>query len=228
MIVCFYRPPTKLWEDSVFSCVCCVILSTMGVPRLPHLYMCPPYRTSPIQGPASPRTCSNLFKLDLYRHLLECFLVTVRNIVAARLCFHRRLWFCSPGELCIPACTGADTLLGRHPPGRTPPPWADTPPPMTTAADSTHPTGMHSCYCPQHSYGKVMFLHLSVSHSVHRGLSGRHTSPGRHPQADTPLGRHPPGRHTTPGQTPLGQKPFPPAATAADGTHRTGMLSCSY
>ena len=43
------------------------------------------------------------------------------------------------------------------------------------------------------SCGKVMFLHLSVSHSVHGGVStsvhaGIHT-----PQADTPLlGRHPP------------------------------------
>ena len=32
-----------------------------------------------------------------------------------------------------------------------------------------------------------MFLHLSVSHSVHRGVSGRADTP----QADTPLGRHP-------------------------------------
>ena len=39
--------------------------------------------------------------------------------------------------------------LGRHPPGQTSParqtpPWADIPP-MATAADGTHPTGMHSC-----------------------------------------------------------------------------------
>ena len=49
-----------------------------------------------------------------------------------------------------------------------------------------------------------MFLHLSVSHSVHGGMGcladtteqtppGRHP-PGRHPHS--PLGRHPPGRHT--------------------------------
>ena len=40
-----------------------------------------------------------------------------------------------------------DTPLGRHPPGRHPP-WVDTPPPLgqtATAADGTHPTGMHSC-----------------------------------------------------------------------------------
>ena len=92
-------------------------------------------------------------------------------------------------------------------------------------------------YRPQRSSGKVMFLHLSVSHSVHRGvgwgwclplvrgLYATHTSPlGTHPQADTPpgqapLGRHPPG-HTPPGKhpqanippwsdTPLGIPPSP-------------------
>ena len=74
------------------------------------------------------------------------------------------------GEVCIPACTGADTPgqtypsmhWGRHPPGQTYPSmhwgrhtpgqtypsmhWGrHPPPPMATAADSTHPTGMHSC-----------------------------------------------------------------------------------
>ena len=29
--------------------------------------------------------------------------------------------------MCIPACTVADTPQGRHPPGRPPTPWADTP-----------------------------------------------------------------------------------------------------
>ena len=70
--------------------------------------------------------------------------------------------------------------------------------------------------------GKVMFLHLSASHSVDGGEvstsvhAGMHTPLGRHPLlADTALGRHPPGRH-------------PPQQTAseADGTHPTGMLSC--
>ena len=52
----------------------------------------------------------------------------------------------------IPACTG-QAPPGRHPPGQTPPgqtpPQADTPgqtpTPTATAADGTHPTGMHSC-----------------------------------------------------------------------------------
>ena len=79
------------------------------------------------------------------------------------------------GGVCIPACTVADTLRadtplgqtsqgrhppgrhppgqrhppGRHPPGRHPPgrhPPRQTPQQTATAADSTHPTGMHSCY----------------------------------------------------------------------------------
>ena len=69
-------------------------------------------------------------------------------------------------------------------------------------------TNMHTAqpcchYRPQRSCGKVMFLHPSVSHSVHGG--------GCRP--DTPFPRH----------TPLADTP-PPAATSADGTHPTGML----
>ena len=51
------------------------------------------------------------------------------------------------------------------------------------------------------SCGKVMFLHLPVSHSVHRGRmythlanTPRQTPPARHPP-DWPPDRHPPGRH---------------------------------
>ena len=98
---------------------------------------------------------------------------TVRNVVAARLCFHRHLSFCSQ-EGMYPSMHWADTSQADTPLGRQPPPsWADTPtpwvdipwqtptppgpwqthtpradtppPPAATAADSTHPTGMHSC-----------------------------------------------------------------------------------
>ena len=50
------------------------------------------------------------------------------------------------------------------------------------------------------SCGKVMFLHLSLSHSVHMGggvypsmqWAGKGcTSPGRQPPGQTPLGKHP-------------------------------------
>ena len=45
----------------------------------------------------------------------------------------------TPG--CIPVCIGADTppCVSEHALGQTPPP------PMATAADGAHPTGMHSC-----------------------------------------------------------------------------------
>ena len=52
------------------------------------------------------------------------------------------------------------------------------------------------------SCGKVMFLHLSVSYSIHGGVSA-------------PVHA---GIHTPPGQTPPWQ-----TATAADGMHPTGM-----
>ena len=46
------------------------------------------------------------------------------------------------GRACIPACTEADTPS---------PPWADTPS-AATAADGTHPSGMHSCSLSRHLY----------------------------------------------------------------------------
>ena len=67
------------------------------------------------------------------------------------------------GELCLAQCMLGYTPPGQTPPGQTPPwadtpLWADTPPRQTptlgrppplqqtaTAADDTHPTGMHSC-----------------------------------------------------------------------------------
>ena len=67
-----------------------------------------------------------------------------------------------------------------------------------------------SYYRLQRSSGKVMFLQLSVSHSVHRW--GVFQTP---PRQTPPLGRHPPA-----------DTPTTPMATAANGTHPTGMLSC--
>ena len=64
-----------------------------------------------------------------------------------------------------------------------------------------------------------MFLHLSVSYSVHRGVS-----------ASVHAGMHSPsGQTSPPGQTP----PCPvhtgiDMATAADGTNPTGMHSCFH
>ena len=72
---------------------------------------------------------------------------------------------------------------------------------------------------PQRSCGKVMFSEACVKNSVHKGAGG-----GVCPSVcwDTP------GQIHTP--SPLGQTPhwanIPPTATAADGTHPTGMHSC--
>ena len=69
-----------------------------------------------------------------------------------------------------------------------------------------------------------MFLHVSVSHSVHRGvchIAGPEA--GTLPQGPgiPPGSRHPPGAdHPSPNQTP----PLP--TVHAGGTHPTGMQSC--
>ena len=70
------------------------------------------------------------------------------------------------------------------------------------------------------SCGKVMFLHLFVILLT----GGRCTPLGTH----TPLDRHPLDRHTPYADTapPGGSPPRPEMATAADGTHPTGMHSC--
>ena len=85
-----------------------------------------------------------------------------------------------------------------------------------------------------------MFLHLSVSHSVHRGWGVYpnaywDTPLVRHPLVRHPLGRHPPGQtppwaDSPPGQTSLGRHPLgrhPPRQTPP-GTQSTGMHSCYY
>ena len=79
---------------------------------------------------------------------------------------------------------------------------------------------------------KVMFSQASVILST----GGRCTTPGQtSPLGETPPGRHPPGRFPSwtynpppPAvQTPPRQTPPPPqTATAAHGTHPTGMHSC--
>ena len=62
-----------------------------------------------------------------------------------------------------------------------------------------------------------MFSQACVKNSVHRE---REVS-GRHPQTDTPLGRHP-----LQADTPKADRHPLQMATAADGTHPTGMHSC--
>ena len=84
------------------------------------------------------------------------------------------------GRGCIPACNEADT-----------------PQQIATAASGTYPTGMHSYYCPQRSWGKVMFLHVCVIlFSVHVLSACWDTHP--------PWQGDPPGKETPPAQCMLG------------------------
>ena len=72
-------------------------------------------------------------------------------------------------------------------------------------------------YRPQRSCGKVMFF-TRVFDSVHRGVWPTHPNRCTPPSwADTPRQA---------GTPPLGRHPPPGTATAADGTHPTGMYSC--
>ena len=91
---------------------------------------------------------------------------------------------------------------------------------------------------------KVMFLHLFVNHSVHRGRSASvHAGIPHHPPWDqappnqapppkpgTPLGPGPPDHALHQDQAPPRDKapPCQQTATVADGTHPTGMHFCFY
>ena len=73
------------------------------------------------------------FSQDVRFYLNDCnteietkkLFFTTRNEVGARLCFHRRVWFCSQGGVCLSACwdatpqeqtpPGTDTPWSRHP-----------------------------------------------------------------------------------------------------------------
>ena len=81
-------------------------------------------------------------------------------------------------------------------------------------------------YHPQRSCSKVIFSQASVSHFTRgegRGVSDRHppVHAGIHPPPiPVHVGIHP---HA---QCMLVYSPLPPVATAADGTHPTGMHPC--
>ena len=75
-------------------------------------------------------------------------------------------------------------------------------------------------YCPQMKFVKIMFLHLSVSHSVHRGFASVHAGIHTCPQSRHPPGsRHPleqradtPRADTPQEQTPAPRSRHPPGA----------------
>ena len=78
---------------------------------------------------------------------------------------------------------------------------------------------MMNSYRPQRSYGKVMFLHLSVI--LFTGVSATPTPGKTHP----PLGRHPLGRHPPPCGHPTGQTP---PCTVHPGIRSTSGRYASY
>ena len=102
-------------------------------------------------------------------NILWCLsFIYVRNAVTARLCFHRRLSFCPQGW---GVCGRQPALRQTPPPGRHPLPsacwythplpsacWDNPPPrPAATAADDTHPTGMHSCFLTHFACHLIFF-----------------------------------------------------------------------
>ena len=132
-------------------------------------------------------------------------LVTVRNVVAARLCFHRCLSFCSQGRGMYP---------NMHP-GYTP--WADTSPEQTKPPPGRHPLG-------RHPPAQCMLGYTPPADTLLP--SACWDTPPRAdstPWADTPCPVHA-GIHTPP------WKDTPPhpsqTATAVDAPHPTGMRSC--
>ena len=77
--------------------------------------------------------------------------ITARKVVAARLCFRRRLSFCSQRSCVYPSMHWGRHLLGR-PPGRQPPPGrhppGQTPHPLGGHCSGRYASyGMHSCFC---------------------------------------------------------------------------------
>ena len=72
-------------------------------------------------------------------------------------------------------CLQADvpTLLGRHihPTRQTPPPGRHLSPETATAADGTHPTGTHSCFCCFRLLRTCFLTDLSIENGAKNGTS---------------------------------------------------------
>ena len=86
-------------------------------------------------------------------------------------------------------------------------------------------------YHPQTKFAKVMFSHLSVSHSVHRGSvsvhAGIHPPGGEPPRPGTPLGPAPPPGPGTPNQAPPGSR-HPPLHSVCCEVWSTSEWYASY
>ena len=109
-------------------------------------------KNCPLINEASTAADNQIFISSSQTVIYKKAIFTVLNVVAARLCFHRCLPFCS--QVVYPSMhwgrqpPGRHTLLGRHSP------WVDTlgrHPPVQCMLGyislRQHPTGMHSCLC---------------------------------------------------------------------------------
>ena len=151
-------------------------------------------RHHPSQRMASPRTAHPLH----VRILLECFLVTIRNKVAARL--HLSVILFTGGWMSASVHAGIHPL-GQTPPGSTPP--RSTQPPGSTAPRSTHPW--------KHTPPLQKNTHPPGS-----TLTQKHTFP---PKEASPRKHTQPPRSTPPKHPHTHPEAHPPTVTAADGTH---------
>ena len=100
------------------------------------------------------------------------------SVISTRQQSCRKIMF---SQVCHSVHSGVVPHKDHNLAGTIPTPQDHNPPPrqLATASDGHHtygrqvggtcPTGMHSYYRPQRKFAKVMFLHLSVSHSVHGG-----------------------------------------------------------
>ena len=162
----------------------------------------------PSQRMASPRTAHPLHAVNrrAVRILLECFLVTIRNKVAARL--HLSVILFTGGWV------SASVHAGIHPLGQTPPQKHT---PQKHTAPRKHSPQKHT---PLETHTTSPEAHPPEEHTSppQEAHSPRSTPPPprKHPPPEThttPLEAHPRKHpHTHP-------EAHPPTVTAADGTH---------
>ena len=140
-------------HDSSSTFLCKILLLKMRYPAFIHVFQ---------------TGCPVMIVLKS-QFITEIVIVTVRNEVA-KVMFFTGICLSTGGWGCLPQCMlGYHPARSRHPPSRppgadtphppradtpreqTPPPREQTPPPpprdTATAADGTHPAGMHSCKC---------------------------------------------------------------------------------
>ena len=118
-------------------------------------------------------TTIDFFFWKSHQWYLSTDIITVRNKVAKVMFLQACV--CPHGGICLSACwdtgpweqtppqadtpPGADTPRSWHP-HRADTPREHTPPPRetATAADGTHPTGMHSCFCSASAFSSNLLL----------------------------------------------------------------------